>query len=800
MPSLMTAVKATSTLCILWSAYMLARTRLFTKRDSDIDNGIDRKKAKYEHNPESEIVGSQIDNHSLSSLSFLKDSILIRNGVNIFYGLVYGKKNNDTNANYDSSTNLNKMNTEYSKNGLTTEESCSDELDFFYQMVCSLCVKAGLVSDTTCSPGKRRSRLLSLSKYPKVTTDYLLQLLVSYSKDLKFLDLFYENEHFDKLIDWLTVISLTALTKSSDDSLIETHSNPPSVNQLLFDGGQLTANRSCNPDNLRPESSAPEVVNGGGGGVPTAHPEYPVHLLVANFLANISQHPFSYRLRNHENVNKLLSLWEISPSLHLNLLGAKIDHNIKVHSKLADISCSTSPTPAAAPPSTTTTTAASHCKSGGECSQTKDYDSLKSFPIYCPDIYKLNISKDINENYDFDIVFVNGMLGSVFYTWRQHDSMLTTDATQYTKCWPRDWLSRQFPRARIIGVDTSLKPFIWHSICPLQKMRRTLDKRAVDIMEQLKKAEVGCRPIVWITHSAGGILVKEMLRLAKSVNTTDPSEGYVDEQPHLNASSTAENFTHTSKTYGDLSQLDEKNHPIPVQSNNPTSLHPSTSPSCKWYCHENEINDEVASMSKLYNSDDISAADEENKMHQNVSPDLSTGNQLSISPNCDRTLYEDYSDTSLMNLSDDSHLAPAEYQNLASSTQAIVFMSTPHRGNQSLFTLYRRPFRWALTPEAIQLERNSNYMLDLHVWFNMWAYRQSVRVLSMAESRVTPVNRFWSVLLVPEDIRDRDMGELVRIDSDHLYISKPMYPNDLSYTCIVRFIENLPLLNHQSAS
>ncbi|VDQ00875.1 unnamed protein product, partial [Trichobilharzia regenti] len=177
-----------------------------------------------------------------------------------------------------------------------------------------------------------------------------LYVLLFTIQDVKFLDLLYENEHFEKLIDWLTVISLTALTKS-DDSLLETHSNPPSVNQLLFDGGELT-NRSCNPDNSRPESSIPEVVNsgGGGGGVPTAHPEYPVHLLVANFLANISQHSFSYRLINHE-------------------------------------------TPAA--PSTTTSTpaAASHCKSGEEYSQTKDYDSLKSFPIYCPDIYKLNISK-----------------------------------------------------------------------------------------------------------------------------------------------------------------------------------------------------------------------------------------------------------------------------------------------------------------------------------------------------------------------------------------------------------------------
>uniref|UniRef100_A0AA85JRJ4 Uncharacterized protein n=1 Tax=Trichobilharzia regenti TaxID=157069 RepID=A0AA85JRJ4_TRIRE len=90
------------------------------------------------------------------------------------------------------------------------------------------------------------------------------------------------------LIDWLTIISLTALTKS-DDSLIETHSNTPSVIQLLFDGGELT-NCSCNPGNSGSESSIPEVVNGGGGGVPTVHLECPVHLLAAKAKLNFRHH------------------------------------------------------------------------------------------------------------------------------------------------------------------------------------------------------------------------------------------------------------------------------------------------------------------------------------------------------------------------------------------------------------------------------------------------------------------------------------------------------------------------------
>lgn len=48
----------------------------------------------------------------------------------------------------------------------------------------------------------------------------------------------------------------------------------------------------------------------------------------------------------------------------------------------------------------------------------------------------------MNEDYDFDIIFVNGLSGGVFHTWRQHDSVLLEADTdekvkKYTKCWPR---------------------------------------------------------------------------------------------------------------------------------------------------------------------------------------------------------------------------------------------------------------------------------------------------------------------------------------------------------------------------
>ncbi|KAK4471879.1 hypothetical protein MN116_005266 [Schistosoma mekongi] len=734
------AVKATSTLCIIWSAYVIVKTRLFWKRDSDTHEGTDHKKRKYEHCNESE-VSTSCDNDSteqnLLSLSFLKDGVIFRNSINALYNLIHKHNDDDFDAAVTRTTAASDNVTS------TNENSPSDELSLFYQMIYNLSVKAGITTDDTYPTSRKRSRLLSFSKVPKLSTDYILRLLISYSKDLRYLDLLFHCEHFERLVDWLISISFSAFninSEQSNASLIDPHHTSPSVDQLLLDKQEWT-NESYHYSNdnnsIRRDSLFLDV-----NGMPNPHSEYPIHLLVANFLANISQHPSSSILNNYEEIRKLICLWKASPSLHLNLFGAKIDHNLKVYSQIVNSSS----------------------------------NLLNTFPIYCPDVYNLNDSNDINEDYDFDIIFVNGMLGSVFYTWRQHDSMLTNNPTTYTKCWPKDWLSHRFPRARIIGIDTSLKPFVWHSICPLQKLRRSLDKRAIDIMKQLKQAEVGCRPIIWITHSAGGILVKEMLRLSGSTNS-----GHSE----LSTVSNTEYLMHASHTHSDLSVSSEGNHSVPLKNFQPSSTVDSP---CKWYCPETDQEYESTSS----NSNLISPGYEDRNPSAS---DKHLEHRIPYPFSSSYRLFNHNSDASLTSSSNDSQIDSVNFQSFGNSTRAIVFMSTPHRGNQSMLTLYRRPFRWALTPEAIQLERNSNYLLDLHVWFNMWAFRHAVQVLSLVESRVTPINRFWSVLLVPEDIKDEEMGKVIRIDSDHLYISKPMNHTDLSYTSIVHFIENLTFFN-----
>lgn len=149
-----------------------------------------------------------------------------------------------------------------------------------------------------------------------------------------------------------------------------------------------------------------------------------------------------------------------------------------------------------------------------------------------------------------DIIFVHGLLGSVFKTWRQHDSQdsssqltkleggllepkvsavrssacrIQVDHSSpraramhetYTKCWPKSWLAEDVPNTRILALDYDTYLSQWVPNCPLESEKRTLASRATDMLVKLHQAGVGDRPIIWITHSMGGLLVKQMLTIA----------------------------------------------------------------------------------------------------------------------------------------------------------------------------------------------------------------------------------------------------------------------------------------------
>ncbi|KAK4882797.1 hypothetical protein RN001_006116 [Aquatica leii] len=213
--------------------------------------------------------------------------------------------------------------------------------------------------------------------------------------------------------------------------------------------------------------------------------------------------------------------------------------------------------------------------------------------LYPNKIYVLHPLHRLNETANVDVIFVHGLLGGVFFTWRQkrrskfsnffstygfkktltdvqskllrtsdpivrefiqdtevtdqlefdqvghdfefvlNDIPITTnveatgpytcsgvndcitqaqkDCYTHTMCWPKDWLPQDCKNLRILGInyDTSLS--MWAQICPNEQRKATIEERSDEFLSKLLAAGVGERPIIWITHSMGGLIVKNLL-------------------------------------------------------------------------------------------------------------------------------------------------------------------------------------------------------------------------------------------------------------------------------------------------
>ncbi|KAJ4750471.1 alpha/beta-Hydrolases superfamily protein [Rhynchospora pubera] len=124
----------------------------------------------------------------------------------------------------------------------------------------------------------------------------------------------------------------------------------------------------------------------------------------------------------------------------------------------------------------------------------------------------------------WDVVFVHGLRGGPFNSWRISDNKCSTtskaglvenidqDAGKEGTCWPREWLAMDFPHGRFFTVKykTNLTDWTGASL-PLQEVSSMLLRR-------LLAAGIGTRPVVFVTHSMGGLVVKQMLFQAKLHN------------------------------------------------------------------------------------------------------------------------------------------------------------------------------------------------------------------------------------------------------------------------------------------
>uniref|UniRef100_A0A0D9VQF1 GPI inositol-deacylase n=1 Tax=Leersia perrieri TaxID=77586 RepID=A0A0D9VQF1_9ORYZ len=152
-----------------------------------------------------------------------------------------------------------------------------------------------------------------------------------------------------------------------------------------------------------------------------------------------------------------------------------------------------------------------------DCYIEEDGDSETGSSVNAPD----NASKCARPL--IDVVFIHGLRGGPFNSWRIADDKSSTtkaglvesideDAGKEGTCWPREWLAADFPQARLLTVKykTNLTQWTGASL-PLQEVSSML-------LRKLIAAGIGSRPVVFVTHSMGGLVVKQMLYQAKLNN------------------------------------------------------------------------------------------------------------------------------------------------------------------------------------------------------------------------------------------------------------------------------------------
>ncbi|KAM9798641.1 protein SERAC1 [Neosynchiropus ocellatus] len=141
---------------------------------------------------------------------------------------------------------------------------------------------------------------------------------------------------------------------------------------------------------------------------------------------------------------------------------------------------------------------------------------------YPDGVYVLHPQTRGNQPIKADVLFIHGILGAAFKTWRQRDREALEDeqesgsSNDYAECWPKSWLAADCPNLRVLSVEYDSHLSDWVAKCPVENQRKSLAFRSQELLKKLKMAGIGERPLIWVAHSMGGLLVKKMLQDASA--------------------------------------------------------------------------------------------------------------------------------------------------------------------------------------------------------------------------------------------------------------------------------------------
>ena len=120
------------------------------------------------------------------------------------------------------------------------------------------------------------------------------------------------------------------------------------------------------------------------------------------------------------------------------------------------------------------------------------------------------ISGGENAERKADVVFIHGLGGDAFTTWRHGDD----DSTS----WPH-WLGREFPEVGVWSLGYAAAPSKWARPLGWFFRRRgdaghgmALPDRGLQVLDRMAQGGLGERPLFFICHSLGGLVAKQILR------------------------------------------------------------------------------------------------------------------------------------------------------------------------------------------------------------------------------------------------------------------------------------------------
>lgn len=118
--------------------------------------------------------------------------------------------------------------------------------------------------------------------------------------------------------------------------------------------------------------------------------------------------------------------------------------------------------------------------------------------------HQIPLAKIAGDRNCADIIFVHGLTGDPVTTWVSPGA--TEPEGEY---WPK-WLATDLPHVNLytLGYPASL-------FAQWAKKEMNLYERAKHSLELLAGYQLGERPLIFVCHSLGGLLVKQVLRTAK---------------------------------------------------------------------------------------------------------------------------------------------------------------------------------------------------------------------------------------------------------------------------------------------